>query len=190
MSEPLLTVANLLTVLRMGLTPFFVILVIQREYGWACATFLVAGATDLLDGLIARIGHQQTRLGATLDPIADKLLLMSSFVVLTWGHGLSVRVPQWLTVLTISRDVMIVISAGVITLTLGLRAFPPSWPGKLTTLAQIATAGAVILLNALGARFDGLPYLFQATAVLTVLSGLHYVYLAFHERPPAAGGDA
>lgn len=183
MSEAVFTVANVLTVLRMGMTPFLVILVLQGQFVWALVVFVTAGLTDLLDGLIARRTAQLTRLGAVLDPIADKLLLSSSFIVLTWSSGLLVSVPTWLTVLTLSRDLLILVSAMAIVMTLGTRVFYPSLLGKLTTAAQLLTVGIVILLNALGQGVPGLTYLFVAAGVLTVCSGFHYVYLAFAGRP-------
>lgn len=188
MSEPVFTIANLLTLLRMGMVPFLIIFILQNDYTWALVVFVVAGVTDVLDGVVARHGHQSTRLGATLDPIADKILLSSSFIVLTWSHDLLVRIPQWLTVLTLSRDALIVVTALVIVLTLGARVFYPSLPGKLTTVAQVITVGAVILLNAQGQGVRGLEYLFLLTGLLTVVSGFHYVYLAYAGR--AAGPEA
>lgn len=178
MSTPVLTVANQLTILRMALTPVLVVLVLSHELGWALAVFVVAGVTDLLDGLIARWGKQRTTLGAMLDPVADKLLLASSYVVLTWGGGLSTRIPLWLTVTTLGRDAIIFVSVVVINLSLGRRVFYPSWLGKLATLCQIFTAGVVLLLNALGAELPGVAHLFRLTLLITVASALHYVYLA------------
>jgi cardiolipin synthase len=177
-STPVLTVANQLTILRMALTPLLVVLVLSRELVLALVVFVVAGVTDLLDGLIARWGKQRTTLGAMLDPVADKLLLASSYVVLTWAAGLTTRIPQWLTVTTLARDAIIFVSVMVVNLTLGRRVFYPSWLGKLATLLQILTAGVVLLLNALGTELPAVAYLFRLTLVVTVASALHYVYLA------------
>ena len=103
-----LTLANQLTIMRIMLIPVFVLLVVYGFLGWALVVFLVAGTTDALDGLIARWTDQRTSLGAWLDPMADKLLLVSTFVVLTMpGLDLANRLPIWLTVLVISRDVII-----------------------------------------------------------------------------------
>lgn len=178
MSTPVLTVANQLTILRMALTPLLVVLVISGELSWALAVFVLAGITDLLDGLIARLAHQRTKLGAMLDPVADKLLLAATFVSLTWGHALSLRIPQWLTVTTLARDAMIIVSIAVINLTLGRRVFYPSLLGKLCTASQLLTAGVVLLLNALVADFPPVVHLFRLTLLLTIASALHYVYLA------------
>lgn len=178
MTTPILTVANQLTILRMALVPFLVLTVLQRDFTWALVIFVVAGVSDLLDGLIARLGHQKTTLGAMLDPVADKLLLSSSFIVLTWGPALESRIPLWLTVITLSRDAIIVVSVTVINLTVGRRIFFPSFLGKATTLAQIVTAGVVLLQNALATEYREATYLFYVTVALTVASALHYVHLA------------
>ena len=111
-----LTLANQLTLLRMFLIPAFVVLVIEGELGWALVVFGVAGITDALDGVIARRSGQKTTLGAWLDPMADKLMLVSAFVVLTLpGLGLANRLPIWLTALIISRDVCIVVTVAIYT---------------------------------------------------------------------------
>jgi cardiolipin synthase len=186
MSEPIFTVANQLTILRMALAPLLVVLVLSREHVWALVVFAVAGSTDLLDGLIARLGHQRTTLGAMLDPIADKLLLASSYVALTWGPGLTVTIPVWLTVTTLSRDAIIVISVAAINLTMGRRVFYPSLLGKACTAGQILTAGVVVLLNAIGETHTLLVHLYRFTFLVTVASALHYVYLASARKGPPA----
>jgi len=193
MPEPILTVPNQLTILRMACAPLLVVLVLSREFVWALVVYVVAGLSDLLDGLIARFGHQRTTLGAFLDPIADKLLLSSAFIVLTWGGGLLVRIPAWLTVTTLFRDGIILASVTVINLTLGRRVFLPSMLGKLTTACQVVTAGVVLLLNALTDEFPPVLHLFRLTLALTVASAFHYVYLASAGRqpppPPDVGRD-
>ena len=175
---PIFTIANQLTILRMGLAPALVVLVLSNHLRLALVVFIVAGLTDLLDGLIARLGHQQTTLGAMLDPVADKLLLSSMFVALTWGPNLSPAIPAWLTVTTLSRDAIIIVSVAIINFTIGRRVFYPSLLGKLSTASQLITAGTVLLLNAVPARFPPVRWLFLVTVVLTVASALHYVYLA------------
>jgi cardiolipin synthase len=112
-------------------------------------------------------------------------MLSSSFAVLTWANGLHVSIPAWLTVTTLSRDVIILISVAIINLTLGRRVFFPSLLGKLTTFSQILTAGAVLLLNALSDEFPPMIHVFQFTLAITVASALHYVYLASAKRPGA-----
>ena len=178
MATPILTVANQLTLLRMALSPLLVVAVLSHDYTWALVIFVVAAVSDLLDGLIARLGHQKTTLGAMLDPVADKVLLNSSFVALTWTSGLEARIPAWLTVIALSRDAIILVSVTIINLTVGRRIFYPSLLGKLCTLSQILTAGAVLLLNALGVEWEPVMHLFRITLLLTVASALHYVHLA------------
>jgi cardiolipin synthase len=178
MSTPVFTIANQLTILRMALVPLLVILVLTRKLEWALVVFVVAGATDLLDGLIARLGHQQTTLGAMLDPVADKVLLSAAFVALTWGPGLVQPIPVWLTVVTLSRDAIILVSVTIVNLTLGRRVFYPSVLGKLCTGSQLLTVGVVLLLNNLDAPVPAVMYLFVLTLLLTVASAFHYVYMA------------
>ena len=130
-----LTLANQLTLGRLLLVPAIVILVIYGYNGWALIAFIVAGITDSLDGVIARRSGQRTDLGALLDPMADKLLLMSTFVVLTVpGLGLVNQLPVWLTVLVISRDVIIVVTVAVVNLAVERFTFTPSIFGKVATL--------------------------------------------------------
>ena len=179
----MLTVANQLTLLRMGLVPVLVVLVLNREHGWALGVFVAAGLTDLLDGFFARRG-QSTKLGAMLDPVADKLLLGASYLVLTWGGGLVCPLPVWLTVIVLSRDAIIVVSVVVVNLALERRVFYPSLLGKLSTGAQIVTAGLVLLMNALAVCPGPMGYVFALTAVLTVASALHYVYATSGRRAP------
>jgi cardiolipin synthase (CMP-forming) len=178
MSGPIFTIANQLTLLRMALTPVLVVLVVSHQLKWALVVFVVAGVTDLLDGWIARRGHQRTQLGAMLDPVADKILLGSSYVALTWTSGLYLRIPLWLTIVTLSRDATIVVVVALVHLTMGHRSFPPSLLGKLSTAFQVGTAGIVLALNCLGDAPPAVLYLFAVTAALTVASALHYVYLA------------
>jgi cardiolipin synthase (CMP-forming) len=178
MSGPIFTIANQLTLLRLALTPVLVVLIVSHQLNWALVVFVVAGVTDLLDGLIARRGHQLTKLGAMLDPVADKLLLGSCYVALTWTSGLHLHIPAWLTIVALSRDATIIVVVAVVHLTMGHRSFPPSMLGKLTTVSQVATAGIVLLLNCVGEAPRVVEYIFDVTAVLTVASALHYVYAA------------
>lgn len=178
MAAPVLTLANQITLLRMGLAPLLVVLVLAREMRWALAVFVIAGLTDGIDGLVARRAGQRTALGAMLDPLADKVLLTSCFIALTWGPDLVVALPVWLTVVTLSRDAIIVASVALINLAHGRRIFYPSALGKLTTFSQIVSVAAVLLLDALGRPFAPVRYLFLATVAVTVGSAVHYVYLA------------
>jgi len=177
MALEVLTPANQLTILRMIFIPVFVILLVYNHLGWAFAIFILAGVTDGLDGLIARSFRQKTSLGAYLDPIADKLLLVTSFVVLSIrSMDLPNLVPLWLTILVISRDVIMISSVLIIVITTGHRRFPPSLYGKATTFLQILTVVVVLYLNYRNLRHPALQWLFIATAAVTVYSGLDYVY--------------
>lgn len=170
----------------MGLAPLLVVLVLQREMQWALGVFVLAGLTDLLDGLAARWSEQRTTLGAMLDPIADKILLTSCFIALTWGPDLMVPLPVWLTVVTLSRDAIIIISVAAVNLAHGRRMFYPSVLGKLTTVSQLVTVGVVLLLDAFRWTLAPVRWIFVITLVLTVTSALHYVYLASTGRTGVA----
>ena len=171
-----LTTANQLTLLRMLLIPAFVILVIYGHLGWALVVFATAGATDALDGLIARRSGQKTSLGAWLDPMADKLLLVTTFVVLTLpGLGLANRLPVWLTVLIISRDVVIVLTVAIVNLAIGRRTFMPSLLGKTATAVYIVTCVVFLLVNYVGSPSPVTDACVYLAFTITVLSALHYI---------------
>ena len=171
-----LTVANQLTILRIALVPAFVILVLYGYLGWALVTFTAAGLTDALDGLIARRAGQRTALGAWLDPMADKLLLVTTFVILTWPDiPLTNHLPVWLTVLVISRDVAIVLTAAVINLAVARRTFKPSLLGKAATGIYILT-GIVALYGNYRGLPDGLLSVFvYLTLAITLISAADYL---------------
>jgi cardiolipin synthase len=143
-----LTVANQLTLLRIILIPAFVLLVVYGQLGAALTVFIVAGVTDALDGLIARLAGQGTSLGAWLDPMADKLLLVSTFIVLTVPSiPLANHLPLWLTVAVISRDIVIVGVVAIVNLAVGPRTFRPSLLGKAATAAFILTSVVIMYFN-------------------------------------------
>jgi cardiolipin synthase len=175
----ILTFANQLTLLRMFLIPAFVILVVYGYLGWALTVFVTAGLTDALDGLIARRAGQKTSLGAWLDPMADKLLLVTTFVVLAMpGLGLANRLPVWLTVLIISRDVVIVLTVAIVNLALGPRTFKPSVFGKAATATYILTAVVAMFFNYRGYPSAVVDAFVYASLAITLLSGLHYIWHA------------
>jgi cardiolipin synthase (CMP-forming) len=174
-----LTPANQLTLLRMLLIPAFVILVVYGYLGWALTVFVTAGITDALDGLAARWTNEKTSLGAWLDPAADKLLLVTTFIVLTLpGLGLANRLPIWLTVLIISRDVGIVLTVAIVNLAIGPRTFRPSIFGKVATATYILTAVVAMWFNYLGYHSVLFELFIYASLVITLVSGLHYVWHA------------
>jgi cardiolipin synthase len=183
----MLTVANQLTMIRMVMIPLLVTLILSNHSGWAFVVFILAGVSDALDGILARRLRQSSRLGAFLDPTADKLLMTACFVVLSIpDHPKSIpefeianHLPVYLTIVTISRDVFIVMIALLIHLSSGIRSFPPTSLGKVTTATQLLTVGVVLLANALSQPMPilvaGLGWI---TMTMTVSSGLHYIYHA------------
>jgi cardiolipin synthase len=174
-----LTPANQLTLLRMFLIPAFVILVVYGYLGWALTVFVTAGITDALDGVIARRSGQKTTLGAWLDPMADKLLLVTTFIVLTLpGLGLANRLPIWLTVLIISRDVGIVLTVAIVNLAVGRRTFQPSIYGKTATATYIVTAVAAMIFNYRGYHSVIVDLGIFASLAITLVSGFHYLWHA------------
>jgi cardiolipin synthase (CMP-forming) len=176
-TEPIFTLANQLTLLRMLLIPAFVLLVVYGYFGWALIVFLVAGATDAFDGLAARRAGQKTTLGAWLDPAADKLLLVTTFVVLSLPNlGLVNRIPIWLTVLIISRDVGIVLTVALVSLALGPRTFKPSLLGKGATAFFILTCVVVMYFNYLGRSSPIVDGFIWGSLAITLASGIDYVF--------------
>jgi cardiolipin synthase len=177
MTAHVFTVANQLTLLRMLLIPAFVILTLYGEFGWALAVFAFAGLTDLLDGLAARTIGQKSELGAWLDPAADKLLLVTTFIVLTLPNiGLVNRIPVWLTILIISRDVGIVLTVAIVNLAVGPRTFKPSPLGKAATAIFILACVVVMLFNYLGYRSRWVDAAIWMSLVITLASGVDYVW--------------
>jgi cardiolipin synthase len=172
-----LTPANQLTLLRVVLVPALVILVVYGHLGWALIVFATAGLTDALDGLLARWQGQKTSLGAWLDPMADKLLLVTTFVVLTFpGLGLANRLPIWLTVLIISRDVLIVATVAIVNLAVGPRTFKPSIYGKIATGTYIVTAVIAMFFNYRGYHSILVDVGVWSSLAITLVSGVHYIW--------------
>ena len=168
----MLTLANRLTILRILMTPAIAILLLYKYMAAAIALFLLAGITDGLDGFVARTRGQRTALGMVLDPLADKLLLMSAVVVLTVLKEL----PRWFTILIVSRDLILIGGAVILYMFVGKMSMPPSWLGKFTTGFQIATVLLAMLDNfAPALRSAVMPVAFLTTA-LTIGSGLDYVF--------------
>lgn len=174
MATRVLTVPNQLTFLRLAFLPIILILMIYDRYDLALAVLAIAGLTDALDGLLARRLNQRTALGAYLDPIADKLMLSSAFVVL----ALKGRILWWLTIIVLCRDVMILTIAAAIILVSGYRRFPPSIYGKATTFVEILLVFVVVTDAAFPRPFLAHAYMVLAycVAALTIISGLHYSF--------------
>ncbi len=175
MIRQLLLAPNQLTLLRLIFIPFIIINIVGHNWGWALILLILAGISDGLDGWMARRLHQQSRLGEYLDPIADKLLLSTLFMVLSVVG----QIPWRYTILVFSRDITILLTSAVLYMTIGLRDFRPSVFGKINTFAQVVTMFFVLLNNVNGAvwvyycRRLGL----YATFAFTLVSGLHYIFL-------------
>src|SRR5262245_2553660 len=171
-----LTTANQLSILRIVFVPVFIIFLTDGDTGWALAVFVAAGLTDVLDGIIARRFGQKTSIGTVLDPIADKLLMTTSIVILSLPQmGFPNMIPRWLMILMISRDVFILLVSLIIILMVGWRVFKPSPYGKASTVLQVGTILAVLYANWQGAVVRELKVLFALTGFMTAFSGLHYL---------------
>ena len=170
------TLPNFLTLLRMAMIPFFLIAVARREYEFALWTFGLAGATDLVDGWLARRLNMQSLIGAYLDPLADKLLLITAYVALAIPQGQAVVIPLWLAILVLFRDFLILVMAVVLYLVEDIRSFPPSFIGKVTTCAHVLTVGVVLLADTVEIPAVLPQACFYLSFVLVILSGFGYIY--------------
>ena len=184
MSSKIINLPNLLTMFRMVLIPVFISLLFYQKFGWALAVFMLAGVTDGLDGLFARRFDQKTQLGTILDPIADKLLLVSSFIVLSMP-SISPQplprhfpVPFWVTAAVISRDIFIIVGAAAINIVTGFKSFRPSWLGKVNTAIQILAIAAILVAASLPNVSGYLPTVYTTVFAFAIFSGTHYVYFA------------
>jgi cardiolipin synthase (CMP-forming) len=184
----LLTAPNQLTLLRMGFVPFIVIHLVAGHYRWALILFVLAGMSDGLDGLLARTLKQQTVLGQYLDPIADKLLLSTMFMVLAILH----KIAWKYTVLVFSRDISILFASAVLYAIAGLRDFRPSIFGKANTFAQVAAVFFVLLFQVERTRWVWITQttFLHATVGFTVVSAMHYVLLVGQRLRAANHGRA
>ncbi len=177
----IITIPNLLTFLRMALIPVFAILLFYGQSGWALLTFFVAGISDGVDGFVARRFNQESELGTILDPIADKLLMTTAFIILTLPNIFPptrhLPVPFWVTAAVIGRDVLIIAVAGAIFIITNFRGFRPSWLGKASTVVQIFAVG-LVLIAAIFPSLRGfyLPTVYTTVFAFAVFSGLHYIY--------------
>src|SRR6202166_5081403 len=191
----LLTAPNQLTLLRMMFVPFIVIDLVAGHYRWALILFVLAGFSDGLDGLLARTLKQQTVLGQYLDPIADKLLLSTMFMVLAILH----KIAWKYTVLVFSRDISILCASAVLYAIAGLRDFRPSIFGKANTFSQVAAVFFVMLFCVRPWRWVWIARteFLRATFFFTIISALHYVFLVqrrlrshTHALPSHSSADA
>ena len=175
----ILTVPNLLTFLRMALIPVFASLLFYGYAGWALFVFVVAGVSDGVDGFLARRLDQQSELGTIIDPIADKLLMTTAFIVLTMPNVLQptrhLPVPFWVTAAVIGRDVLIVTVAGAINIMTGFRGFKPSWLGKASTFVQVVAVSLILVAAVTDYSFH-LPTTYFIVVLLAFASGFHYIF--------------
>jgi cardiolipin synthase len=173
------TLPNLLTFARLVALPFLINAIVEGQHMQAFAIFFAMAVSDFVDGYLARHFGMASPLGALLDPIADKLFLVSTFIVFTMKSTPSnIHIPLWLVLLTVGRDVLIVVVALVMALGLGIKSFPPTFLGKANTFAEISTVVAILMNN-----IDRMPawvadVCFVATLLLTIASGVHYVFRA------------
>jgi cardiolipin synthase len=184
----ILTAPNQLTLLRMIFLPFIVINLVKHDFKWALALFVLAGLSDGLDGLLARTLHQQTLLGQYLDPIADKLLMSTMFLVLSIER----MIPWKYTVVVFSRDISILLISGVLFMIAGLRDFRPSIFGKANTFAQVAAVFFVLLflIKPIVLVQIATKIFLRATFIFTIVSAVHYALLVQHRLHAPAPGES
>jgi cardiolipin synthase len=181
-SSRVVTIPNILTVLRMALVPVFVSLLFYGRFLTALAVFIIAGITDGLDGLLARRFNQKSQLGTILDPIADKLLLVTAYIVLSLPQispnpiPRHFPVPFWVTAAVISRDVFIVIGAAAINMVTGFKKFRPSLLGKINTTIQIISVALILIAASFPPLRGYLPTVYTTVFSFAVISGVHYVF--------------
>jgi cardiolipin synthase len=185
------TLPNLITLLRLAALPFFLVSISDGRFDIALAIFVVAGLSDGVDGYLARHFDMKSALGAYLDPIADKLLLITSYLFLAVpSYPAKVKVPVWLAVMVLSRDFLLLMVALLLILSVGKRRFPPSWAGKVTTVTQIVTVLFVLCANVWNWPRPIMLIAFGATATTTVISGFDYLFrVARESATPAAASS-
>src|ERR1700691_3422134 len=172
MQTRIFSVPNQLTLIRLGFLPFLIIAIHYDRYDWALGILIAAGLSDGLDGLLARLLNQRTAVGAYLDPIADKLLLSSSYLAL----ALKGKIGWWLAILVLGRDVMLLIACATILLVVGYRPFPPSVWGKAATFFEISLIFLVLVLAVWNNHLLWIVRMICAyiVASLVIISGLYY----------------
>jgi len=167
-----MNIPNSLTILRILLIPCYIGLLVYGRFNLALIVLLLAGLTDALDGAIARIKNQHTRLGAVLDPLADKLLLTSGFITLSMIHV----IPLWVTILVVSRDLILMLGTAVAHFTDSRVDITPTFLGKGTTFLQLFYIVMVIFLSSRQIDLTVMLPLLLGMVSFTLLSGLHYLY--------------
>src|SRR6478672_13809582 len=179
MTTSVLTIPNILTFFRMALVPVFTMQMIYGHEAWALIIFVIAGLSDGVDGFLARRFKQESELGTIIDPIADKLLMTTAFIILSIPNVLPpvrhLPVPFWVTITVIGRDVLILAVAGAVNVITGFRGFRPSWLGKFSTLVQVVAVG-LILFSAVTGISIYLPTTYAFVVLLAFVSGAHYIF--------------
>jgi cardiolipin synthase len=171
------TLPNFITLIRLAALPFFLVSIADGRFDIAFGLFVAAGISDGVDGYLARRFRMQSALGAYLDPIADKLLLMSSYLFLAIpSYPARVKVPVWLAVLVLSRDFLMMLVGLLLILTTGRKAFPPTWAGKVTTVTLIVAVLFVLCANIWNWPRAVVDVAFGAAATVVMVSGLDYVF--------------
>ncbi len=171
------TLPNFITLLRLAVLPFFLYAISIGRFDVALALFVAAGISDGIDGYLARRFDMKSALGAYLDPIADKLLLMSSYLFLAIpSFPARVKVPLWLAFLVLSRDLLILTVALLLILSSSKRRFPPTWLGKVTTVTHIGTVLFVLCVNLWDWPRELALSAFGAAATTTLISGFDYIH--------------
>lgn len=178
-----MNIPNSLTLLRILLIPVYIGLLVYEQFDQALIVLLVAGITDALDGTIARAANQKTRLGAFLDPLADKLLLTSGFITLSTIHV----IPSWVTIVVVSRDVMLLLGTAVAELTEFSIDITPTFLGKGTTFLQLSYVLLVIFLSSRHIDLANLRPLLFGMVTFTLLSGFHYLYRGYRRTGSTSG---
>lgn len=173
----MVTIPNVLTLLRLFLVPWFILASYRGQFTLAFVLFVTAAVTDILDGMIARRWNQRSKLGAFLDPAADKTMMIAGYLFYTLHHSLSiVRIPAWLTFTVFVRDVLIVLFVYLLYTRVDVSGFPPSWAGKVSTVTQAVTLAATIAVNAfMPGQLWLAEGLFRVALVITLYSSWDYL---------------
>lgn len=172
----MLTIPNVLTMVRLLLVPFFIAASFQADFRVAFILFISAAVTDIIDGFVARRFNQRSRIGALLDPFADKMMMASGYIFFTFSANVALPIPRWLTFFVFLRDVLIGVFAYLLYKRLNVTRFPPSWAGKASTLTQASALGAAIGVCAFGDVLKPVAeLLFPLALVMTLLSGAVYI---------------
>lgn len=178
--ERLLTIPNLLTGARLVAVPFFLAEAARGSFRTAFIVFVAAAVTDVVDGFVARRLNQRSRLGALLDPAADKIMMICGYLYFTFSLHVALRIPQWLTLIVFLRDFLIMVFAYLLFRRFGVTRFPPSRAGKASTVVQACALGAAIAVSAFGPGFRLIAsILFPLALLVTLLSSGIYLRRAF-----------